>query len=95
MLLATAWSLKTGKRHFSHYNGNCPKGSPNPTNSDHGVGNYYAPFFIADWTSARFATNTEAATSTLYYTLSTWNPYGEVILKSEIRASLPVVPPSP
>jgi len=82
-----------GYCYFIHSNGACPNGSPNPTNSDHGVGEYYAPFFIANWTTGTFATRTEAATSTLYYTLSTWNPYGVVILKSAIRASLPIVTP--
>jgi hypothetical protein len=53
------------------------------------------PFFVADWTSGTFATDTEVAASTLYYTLSRWNPCGEVILKSEIRASLPIVTPGP
>ncbi len=47
-------------------------------------GGAYGPYFIS-----RFTTGDEARrTSTFYYTLSTWIPYGQVIVKSTIR-SLP------
>jgi hypothetical protein len=46
-------------------------------------GGEYAPYFIS-----RFTTGDAArATSTFYYTLSTWNPYTEVIMKSSIQST--------
>jgi len=83
-----------GYCYFIHYS-KCPKGSPNPANSGSHDGFYYAPYFIADWMSGTTGTAARAATSTLYYTLSTWNPYGEVILESKIRAPLQIVPAKP
>ncbi len=60
---------------------------PNPCDnlSDPGrldvSGGGYGPYFLA-----RFTTNNAAnGTSTFYYTLSTWNPYGQVIVKSTVR----------
>ncbi|HMK76940.1 MAG TPA: DUF4185 domain-containing protein [Thermodesulfobacteriota bacterium] len=44
-------------------------------------GGDYGPCFIS-----RFTTGDEAlGTSTFYYTLDTWNPYGQVIMKSTIQ----------
>lgn len=44
-------------------------------------GGNYAPYLIS-----RFTTGDEArGTSTFYYTMSTWNPYGQVIVKSTIQ----------
>jgi hypothetical protein len=44
-------------------------------------GGEYAPYFIS-----RFTTGDEArGTSTFYYTMATWNPYTQVIMKSTIR----------
>jgi hypothetical protein len=46
-------------------------------------GGAYGPYFIS-----RFTTGDEArATSTFYYTMATWNPYGQVIMKSTIRGA--------
>ncbi|HUI89666.1 MAG TPA: DUF4185 domain-containing protein [Anaerolineales bacterium] len=48
-------------------------------------GGEYAPYFIS-----RFTTGDRAGTtSTFYYTLSTWNPYTEVIMKSTVQAQKP------
>jgi hypothetical protein len=44
-------------------------------------GGEYAPYFIS-----RFTTGDEAkGTSTFYYTMSTWNPYTQVIMKTTVR----------
>ena len=44
-------------------------------------GGDYAPYFISRFTTGDAA----STTSTFYYTLSTWNPYTEVIMKSTIQ----------
>lgn len=46
-------------------------------------GGEYAPYFISPFTSGDAA----RGTSTFYYTLATWNPYGQVIMKSTIQGS--------
>ncbi len=46
-------------------------------------GGNYAPYLIS-----RFTTGDESrATSTLYYTMATWNPYTQVIMTTEIQGS--------
>jgi hypothetical protein len=46
-------------------------------------GGEYGPYFLS-----RFTTGSAAkGTSTFYFTLSTWNPYGQVIMKSSIQVS--------
>jgi len=44
-------------------------------------GGEYAPYIISRFTSG----DAESGTSTFYYTLSTWIPYTEVIMKSTIQ----------
>jgi hypothetical protein len=47
------------------------------------AGGPYAPYFIS-----RFTTGDQTARrSTFYYTMSTWNPYTQVIMKTTIQAS--------
>ena len=46
-------------------------------------GGEYAPYFLSRFTTADAA----RATSTFYYTLSTWNPYTQVIMKSSIQTT--------
>ena len=48
-------------------------------------GGEYAPYFISRFTTGEAA----SATSTFYYTLSTWNPYTEIIMKTTIQAHTP------
>jgi uncharacterized protein (TIGR03437 family) len=43
-------------------------------------GGSYGPYFLS-----RFTTGTASGTSTFYYTMSTWNPYVQVIMKSTIQ----------
>jgi hypothetical protein len=46
-------------------------------------GGDYGPYFIS-----RFTTGDAArGTSTFYYTLSTWNPYTEVVMQTSIQRS--------
>ena len=44
-------------------------------------GGEYAPYFITPFTTG----DATSGTSTFYYTLSTWNPYTEVIMKTTIQ----------
>jgi hypothetical protein len=46
-------------------------------------GGEYAPFFISHFTTG----DPSRGTSTFYYTMATWNPYGQVIMKSTIQIS--------
>jgi Domain of unknown function (DUF4185) len=65
----------------------CPPGSPNHTLSSakkpH-VGSYYGPYFVANWTTGQRATASQRASTTIYYTLDTFDPYGQLILRSTI-----------
>jgi uncharacterized protein (TIGR03437 family) len=51
-------------------------------------GSYYAPEIISQFTSG----NAADGTSTFYWTLATWNPYGQVIMKSTIQAATSTAP---
>jgi Domain of unknown function (DUF4185) len=65
----------------------CPQGSPNRTlpDSQKGhVGDYYGPYFVANWTTGQRATASQRASTTIYYTLDTFDPYGQLILRSTI-----------
>jgi hypothetical protein len=41
----------------------------------------YGPFFISRFTMG----DADRGTSTFYYTISTWNPYQKIIMKSTIQ----------
>ncbi|MDE3088980.1 MAG: DUF4185 domain-containing protein [Chloroflexota bacterium] len=76
-----------GYCHFMHRAVNTQNPTPCDNVSDPGSldewGGEYAPYFLS-----RFTTGDAArATSTFYYTLSTWNPYTEVIMKTTIQGS--------
>jgi hypothetical protein len=59
-------------------------------------GTYYGPHFVANWTTGHAETNILPATSTFYYTLDTYYPYGQVIFHSTIEGpSPPKTPPKP
>lgn len=53
-----------------------------PYNGD--AGGDYGPYFIPGWTTGTAATSNAGATSTFYYTVDTFHPYGQVIEKSTI-----------
>jgi uncharacterized protein (TIGR03437 family) len=52
------------------------------TGRDDVEGGSYGPYFIS-----RFTTGAANGTSTFYYTLSTWNPYVQVIMKTTIQSA--------
>ena len=76
-----------GYCHFIHRVVNAQNPTPCDNVSDPGKqdvnGGGYGPYFLS-----RFTTGDAArATSTFYYTLSTWNPYTQVIMKSSIQTT--------
>ncbi len=65
----------------------CPAGSPNHALSSSKkphVGDYYGPYFVANWTTGQRAAASQQASTTIYYTLDTFDPYGQLILRSTI-----------
>jgi len=80
-------STDGGYCHFIHRAVNAQNPTACDNLSDPGqldvFGGEYAPYFISRFTTGDAA----ATTSTFYYTLSTWNPYTEVIMKTTIQAS--------
>jgi Domain of unknown function (DUF4185) len=54
-------------------------------------GSYYGPYFVADWTTGTYANYPTRARTTIYYTLDTFDPYGQLILRSTILGP-PVTP---
>lgn len=76
---------------FMHYKYPCPAGSPNPR--DNGVqelnngqptgiqanGGEYAPYLIPSYTKV------DGDTTSLYWVMSTWNPYQSVLMRTQIR----------
>jgi Domain of unknown function (DUF4185) len=76
-----------GYCHFIHRPVDAQNPTPCDNMSDPGrldvYGGEYAPYIISRFTSGDAA----RATSTFYYTLSTWNPYTEIIMKTTIQGS--------
>ena len=74
-----------GNCHFMHRAVNAQNPTACDNLSDTGrldvSGGEYAPYFISRFTTGDAANST----STFYYTLSTWNPYTEVIMKTTIQ----------
>jgi hypothetical protein len=58
---------------------------PAPYNGN--PGGEYGPYFISGWTTGTPAGNGAAATTTIYYTVDTFVPYGQVIEESTIDGS--------
>jgi hypothetical protein len=86
----------TGYCYFIHWAGpgKCRAGANPPGNGRQGA--HYAAYFVAGWTTGLYASPFQRAESTFYYTLSTLNPYGEVILKSTIEGPVATrTPPTP
>jgi Domain of unknown function (DUF4185) len=93
----------TGFCFFIHSNAkappdNCPAKPPaddpletNPPSPHAPRGSYYGPYFVAGWTTGVAATSTSQAKTTIYYTLDTYDPYGQLILQSTIDGPVPVV----
>ena len=64
--------------HLDHAPASC---KPNPGRAGTS-GTPYGPYFIAGWTTA--ASHPSGATAVVYYTVSTLNPHGQVILASTL-----------
>ena len=47
-------------------------------------GGYYGPYFVANWITGTRGTLTTRASTTIYYTLDTFDPYGQLIMRSTI-----------
>jgi hypothetical protein len=63
----------------------CPPDSPNARlKGSGGVGSYYGPYFVANWVTGTFGTLTRRGSTTIYYTLDTFDPYGQLIMRSTI-----------
>jgi hypothetical protein len=76
----------------------CPPGSPNP--NDHLIarsggpdayGGEYGPYLIDAFTHGSL----EDRTTTIYFTLSTWNPYEVVLMKSTLQVNATPLTPTP
>ncbi len=63
------------------------------------VGGDYGPYFVANWTTGITGTTTVRASTTIYYTLDTFDPYGQLIMRSTILGAplqtAPVCPKHP
>ena len=57
----------------------------------HLEGSYYGPYFVANWTTGTSATPSTRGITTIYYTLDTFDPYGQLIMRSTILG--PPLPP--
>lgn len=84
-------TAQTGYCYFIHsvrnFGPKCPVGATNPPKKGAPQGTYYGPFFVADWMTGTYATATQRSSSNIYYTLDTYSPYGQVILRSTIEGS--------
>jgi hypothetical protein len=78
---------RSGYCYFIYLAKGCPAGSPNRSLSSakkpH-VGSYYGPYIVPNWTTGQRATPSQRASTTIYYTLDTFDPYGQLILRSTI-----------
>ncbi len=55
----------------------------------------YAPYLVPGWITGTAATATARATSTFYYTVSSFKPYGVSIMRTTVEYGTPVLPPKP
>jgi Domain of unknown function (DUF4185) len=53
------------------------------------AGDYYGPYFVANWTTGTSQEGLKPASTTIYYTLDTYDPYGQIIMRSTILGPLP------
>lgn len=52
-------------------------------------GAYYGPYFVANWATGTTGTASKQGTTTIYYTLDTFDPYGQLIMRSTINGPVP------
>lgn len=86
-----------------HQQSGCPRGAPNPPQSGKsGAGGaYYGPYFVDGWTTSAEQTTGDPETgevhyvdSTFYYTLDTYDPYGQWIMHSTVQEPTGYTPPT-
>lgn len=84
-----------GYCYFMHSTGTppCPPGAPNPPGPHAGEGGEYGPYFVAGWTTGYFGSPGTPASATIYYTIDTFVPYGQVIAESILEEPTPGHPP--
>jgi hypothetical protein len=73
----------------------CPVGSPNPPAKGKRSGAYYGPYFVNGMTTGTYRTSAAPARSTIFYTLDTDNPYGQLIMSTTLQLPSVVVPKPP
>ena len=90
-------STKQGFCYFMHdpQPKQCPVGSPNPPAKAKRSGAYYGPYFVNGMTTGTYGTKATPARSTIFYTLDTDNPYGQLILRTTLVGPSVVVPTTP
>jgi hypothetical protein len=74
----------------------CPDPAFDKTLADkhHLLGSYYGPYFVANWTTGTYGTASTRASTTIYYTLDTFDPYGQLVMRSTILGpALAITPP--
>lgn len=64
----------------------CPTSSPNALLADSAdnLGSYYGAYFVANWVTGNRQSSTERASSTFYWVLDTFDPYGQLIMRTTV-----------
>ncbi len=64
----------------------CPTSSPNAllADSSDNLGSYYGAYFVANWVTGNRQSSTERASSTFYWVLDTFDPYGQLIMRTTV-----------
>jgi hypothetical protein len=60
---------------------------PTLPNGNAVMGGFYAPFVLNRYTQASASVATKAGQATIYWIVSTWNPYNVVVMKSTLAAT--------
>jgi uncharacterized protein DUF4185 len=85
---------ESGFCYFIYSAATCPANSDNATlayANKPKPGGDYGPYIVANWTTGRYQSDVFQASTTIYYTLDTYDPYGQLIMRSTIEG--PVVAP--
>jgi hypothetical protein len=64
----------------------CPAGSPNASlaDSQNHLGSTYGAYFVTNWVTGHRRSSTTRASSTIYWVLDTFDPYGQLIMRTTI-----------
>ena len=77
---------------------NCPTSSPNAllADAEQHLGSYYGAYFVANWATGNRQTLNRASQPTFYYTLDTFDPYGQLIMRTTVLGPpVTIVKPPP